>query len=90
MTLRIFEEADEHGAVIELHGWLSAAEVGEVETLVARQHGPLRIELAQLAGVDIEGLRTLRRLRAGGARLTGATPYVELLLQRSETGEEGT
>lgn len=89
MTLRILEPADEQEAVIELHGWLSGAEVAEVERLARERQRPVRIELAELAGVDPDGLRALRRLRAGGARLTGATPYVELLLRRSETGEAG-
>lgn len=82
MTLRIFEEASEHEAVIALHGWLSAAEVAEVERLATAQSLPVRIDLAHLAGVDAEGLRVLRRMRGGGARLSGASPYVELLLER--------
>jgi anti-anti-sigma regulatory factor len=83
MTLRIFEEASEGVAVIALHGWLSAAEVDEVAKVVAGKGPSLRIDLAQLAGVDAVGLRALRRLRGGGARLTGASPYVEMLLERS-------
>jgi anti-anti-sigma regulatory factor len=82
MTLRIFEEASEQEPVIALHGWLSAAEVGELATVVAGKGPCLRIDLAQLAGVDAAGLRALRRLRKGGARFTGASPYVELLLER--------
>lgn len=91
MTLRIFEQADDREAVIALHGWLSASEAGEVERLVAGcRDRPVRIDLSQLAGVDTEGLRALARLRAGGARLAAATPYVELLLQRTvEPGREG-
>lgn len=89
MTLRIFENAVEGEAVIALHGWLSSAEVAEVERLAAESSRPLRIELGQLAGVDEDGLRVLRRLRGGGARLTGASPYVELLLERT-TDVDGT
>lgn len=91
MTLRIFEQTDESEAVIALHGWLSTAEAAEVERLAAGcRERPVRLDLSQLAGVDTEGLRALARLRAGGARLTGATPYIELLLERTaEPGEEG-
>ncbi len=88
MTLRIFEGADEREAVIELHGWLSAAELDELAKLVAGKSPCLRIDLAQLAGVDAAGLRALRRLRGGGARFTGASPYVELLLERSAGEDE--
>ena len=71
MTLRIFEEANEHEAVIALHGWLSAAEVDELAKVVARKGPCLRIDLAQLGGVDSAGLQALKRLRASGARFTG-------------------
>jgi CheY-like chemotaxis protein len=83
MTLRIFEQDDEGEVVMALHGWLSAAEVGELERLFASRAQPPRIDLAQLTGVDMDGLRALRRLREDGARLTGATPYVALLLERT-------
>ncbi len=83
MTLRIFEEADEHETVIALHGWLSAAEVDELAKVVAEKGPYLRVDLAQLAGVDAAGLRALQRLRGSGARLSGASKYVELLLERT-------
>lgn len=86
MTLRILERGSEHEAVIELHGWLSAAEVTEVERLAGERASTVRIDLTQLAGVDMPGLEALRRLQASGARLTGMTPYIELLLQRLATG----
>lgn len=83
MTLRIFEEPDEHEAVIALHGWLSAAELDELAKVAARKGARVRIDLAQLAGVDAAGLQALKRLRKGGARLTGASRYIELLMERS-------
>jgi len=84
MTLRIFEDANEREAVIALHGWLSVAEVGEVERVAdAVADRPVRIDLEHLVGVDLAGLQALRRLRGLGARLTGASPFVELLLERT-------
>jgi hypothetical protein len=82
MTLRIFEEPtgmSGHHA----HGWLSAAEVGELAKVVAGKGPCLRIDLAQLAGVDAAVLRALQRLRGSGALFSGASPYIELLLERS-------
>ncbi len=83
MTLVIVDEVNEHEAVVALHGWLSAAEVDELDKVVVAKGPSLRIDLAQLAGVDGAGLRALRRLQGGGARLSGASPYVALLLKRS-------
>ena len=50
---------------------------------------PLRIDLAQLAGADAEGRRSLWRQKRRGACLTGASPYIGLLLERSAAGAEG-
>ena len=88
MTLRIFEELDDGETVIALHGWLSAAEVAEVEELVARPDRRVRIDLEQLAGVDGEGLLALQRLRRNGTRFTGVSPYLEILLERTATDRD--
>jgi anti-anti-sigma regulatory factor len=88
MTLRIVEEANAQGDVVALHGWLSAAEVEELGKVVAAKGPCLRIDLEQLAGVDAAGLQTLRRLQEKGARLTGASPYIELLLQRKPEADD--
>ena len=50
---------------------------------------PVRIDLAQLAGVDAEGRRSLRRQERRGPSLTGASPYIGLLPERSAAGAEG-
>ena len=93
MTLRIFEEPREGEDIVSLHGWLSVAEVPELEKTAAAHADRLRIDLAQLAGIDADGLQALVRLRAGGARLTGASPFVELLLRHAGSrghGDKGT
>lgn len=87
MTLRIFEECREHEDVVALHGWLSAAEVAELERVVSVHGRPLRIDLGQLAGVDADGLRALARLRERGALLCGVSPFVELMLERTAPGD---
>jgi len=89
MTLRIDLLAGKGPATIALHGWLSAAEVAEFERTVAEAGLPLRIDLAQLAGADAEGRRCLCRQERRGASLTGASPYIGLLLERSAGGAEG-
>lgn len=83
MTLRIVEEIERQEPVIALHGWLSAAEVVELERAAAAAGRPPRIELGQLAGVDAAGARALRAQRDRGALLTGASPYIALLIERT-------
>jgi hypothetical protein len=89
MTLRIDLLAAEGASTIALHGWLSAAEVAEFERTVAEAGLPLRIDLSQLAGADAEGRLSLCRQERRGASLTGASPYIGLLLERSAGGAEG-
>jgi hypothetical protein len=74
--------------VLELHGWLTRVEVPELEA-ASTAHGPsLRLDLAHLAGADAEGLGALRRQQARGAELVAATPYIELLLERTPNADE--
>jgi hypothetical protein len=89
MTLRIDLLAGKGSATIKLHGWLSAAEVAEFERTVAEAGMPLRIDLAQLAGADAEGRRCLCWQERRGASLTGASPYIGLLLERCAGEAEG-
>lgn len=90
MTLRIFEASDAAGDVVTLHGRLSAAEVGELARVASARGRPLRFDLTQLSGVDADGLRELARWRRLGVRLTGASPFVELMLERTAAEEGGT
>jgi hypothetical protein len=77
---RIFEDGDQHEAVVAIHGWITEPAVGEVVKVVARKGPGVRIDLSQLVGVDHAGLVALRRLRDGGVPLTGSSPFIELLL----------
>ena len=80
MTLQIVGRTVEGEAVVELHGWLSDLEIDEFRGECALHPAPLRIDLENLAGASAEGILALKEQRARGARLTGASPYIELLL----------
>ena len=66
--------------MIELHGWLRAPEIVEFKDTCATQPMPLRIDLENLSGASADGILALKEQRARGVRLTGASPYIELLL----------
>jgi hypothetical protein len=78
--LRIFEEGDPPDAVVAIHGWLTEAELEELARVVAGKGPNLRIDLSQLMGADHGGLRALQKLREAGVPLTGASPFIQLLL----------
>jgi len=86
MTLRIDLAVGAVPTTMVLQGRLSVAEVAVLEKTAAEAGLPLCLDLRQLLGADAEGLRALRRQRRRGARFTGVSPYMELLLE-STAGE---
>ena len=70
------------GVIVRVEGWLDADGAAELEGAVAGLAGRVSVELSGLRSADEAGLSSLRRLRAGGVALTGASPYLRLLLGR--------
>jgi anti-anti-sigma regulatory factor len=83
MPFRIVVRVGGEAVVLELNGWLREAEVAVFEETCASQGGPVRIDLEHLLGLDAEGLQALHRQRARGVRITGASPYIEMLMSRT-------
>lgn len=75
---RIFEERDDQGAVLALHGWLTEPVVQELSRVLAEAGPSVRLELSELLGADDAGLVALLGLRKRGVQLSGASPYFEL------------
>ena len=82
MTLYIACESSSGVRVVRLEGWLAGEAVAELERVVSGGSGPLRLDLSELRSADTAGLDALRTLRAAGASLVGASPYIRLLLER--------
>jgi ABC-type transporter Mla MlaB component len=80
VTLRITLAQDSGVPIIRLAGWLEGEAVAELERVASGRAEPLRLDLAELRSADSAGLTVLRALRARGARLVGASPYIHLLL----------
>ena len=80
MTLFIGCDLDAGIRVVRLEGWLEGESVAELERVMRGGSGPLRLNLCELRSADAAGLVALRALRAGGASLVGASPYIKLLL----------
>ena len=85
MTLQIVCVRADDEARVELHGRLSGPEIVEFRTACASLPPPVRIDLENLSGASADGILALREQRARGARLTGASPYIELLLSGPRT-----
>ena len=83
MPFRIVVRLVGDSTVLELNGWLREAEVAVFEEACASQGGSVRLDLEQLLGIDADGLQALHRQRVRGVPITGASPYIELLMSRT-------
>lgn len=84
VTLRISTRRDGSREVVTVDGRLDADAVVELERMVAELSPPLCLDLVGLKSVDEVGLGVLRALLAHGVAVTGASPYVRLLLELEE------
>jgi len=82
MTLRIMTTGSNLRATIKIDGRLTGEEGPELRRVCAGASGRPVIDLTDLQSADREGVRVLRALRAKGADLVGASPYIQLLLDR--------
>ncbi len=81
MLLRITEERLGQVTVMHVMGRLAGEGVEELNRTCQMSGMPLRLDLAGLLHADEVGLSLLRSLRDSGAELTGASPFLELLLE---------
>jgi hypothetical protein len=86
VTLLIASRSVDSESIVELHGRLSGPEVAAFRGACASKPIPLRIDLANLSGASADGILALKEEQARGARLTNASPYVELLLGGTAPG----
>lgn len=80
MTLKITTTGPGRPVVLALHGRLTGDETAELRRAVAEVGGEVVLDLAALQFADRPGVCLLRELKAHGVSLTGAPPYVALLI----------
>jgi anti-anti-sigma regulatory factor len=82
--LRISKTRREDVNVVQVVGRLDGEGVEELERECREAGGPLELDLSALLTADDVGLALLRSLRDSGAELTGASPFLQLLLKSSK------
>jgi hypothetical protein len=80
---RITEYQHGQDTVIQVDGQLMSDGARELERVCREATPPLILELTNLRTANSDGLRMLKRLSSEGVRLTGASRYIELLLEYS-------
>jgi hypothetical protein len=73
--------------VVQIAGKLDARHLAEVAKECDRHGEGLVLDLSELLGADGESLCWLRARIERGDRTVGATPYVQLLLERVASSE---
>lgn len=75
------------GTILEAEGRVVGAWVGLLESecrALAEAEGRVRLDLAKVSYLDLEGVRTLRTLAQGPVALINCPPLVEALLTEDE------
>jgi anti-anti-sigma regulatory factor len=83
MTLRITSTGPRSRVVLTLDGRLTVDEVAELRRAVDEVRGKVILDLTGLQFADRLGVSVLRELKARGAKFTGASPYMRLLLDEA-------
>ncbi len=68
-------------SVIQVAGWLSPESARTLRDVLSGKEGPIRLDLTGLRFAEQSALATVRLLELGGARVEGASPYIERLLR---------
>lgn len=80
MAIRISSLTEGRTHTVRVEGRLEAAFVPDLLAESRSEEAAVRLDLSGLQSADEGGLRALRALRAGGAELDGASPYIRELL----------
>lgn len=82
MTFRITRLDDPEQTILKVDGWLQAEGLADLERELERAlenaTARLTLDLSGLRLADEAAVELLRRLAAGGARLTNCPPYLAL------------
>jgi ABC-type transporter Mla MlaB component len=84
MLVRITQHSEDSLTVITIDGSLEREGVAELERLRQGVPSRLALDLTYLWWVDAAGITLLNTLADTGAQLRGVSPYIALLLGRSE------
>jgi anti-anti-sigma regulatory factor len=78
--LRITKTLNGSIVTIKADGRLVSSEMAVLVEACEGDRGPLVVDLSDLHFADAAGIRVLRELKAQGARIVGARPYLSLQL----------
>jgi hypothetical protein len=90
MDVRIEKQAAEEVTTILISGELKGQGVAELERVCREAKGPLALDVGNLRSASDAAIQLLVSLVDRGARLTGANPYLKLLLEKDVSDPSDT
>ena len=82
IAYRLSSSSSGDGALIRVEGALDAEGAAALRRECRSDGTTVRLDLSELRSADRDGIEALRSLAGEGAELTGASPYVQLLLEQ--------
>lgn len=89
MSIRIDNVHSGSETVVHIAGRLSGTAVAQLKAVCEQIEGPAVLDLSSLLFVDDEGVETILASIEKGARIKGASPFIELLLGHTAQGNNG-
>ncbi|MBC8870473.1 MAG: hypothetical protein H8E44_13710 [Planctomycetes bacterium] len=84
MSIRVTSTYDAGRTVLRIGGRLTSEDIAKLAGKYGAKESPHVIDLSDLQSADSEGVRLLLGFVSRGAKIRDASPYIELLLGRSE------
>ncbi len=81
MSIRVKTTSDTYGTVLKVDGRLTSEDVDELARAFRSARETAALDLSDLQSADPAGVELLREIIALGAKVRGASPYIELLLK---------
>lgn len=84
MSIRIDYIRSSTETVVNIAGRLSGDAVAQLKTVCDTIEANFIIDLSSLKFADQKGIDIIRAIRDEGARIRGASPFIELLIENSK------
>ena len=88
MSVRITTIADGEQVALQIAGRLQSRDLPDLDGEIRSADAPLVLDLSELQSADAEAVARLRELRGGNVKLDAASPYVQLLLDASDSADD--
>lgn len=74
--------------IVRIAGRLEEQHLERLGTACNASDGTLTLDLSELQSADADSIRWLQTRKARGAAIVGVSPFIALLLERSEAGSK--